>query len=103
MRTAARYLPGTPTRPGDGALTSSVRGGPIGVNRIDLPATKILLAGRGLRDADPHLLREAVAVGNPWRSGGLRVLTGDTGSRSACSTWPLSPTRSGGRAGDAVR
>jgi DNA primase catalytic core len=60
MQIAARNLPGAPGRPGDGALTSSVQGGPIGVNRIDLPVTQILLAGRGLRGTDPRLLREAV-------------------------------------------
>jgi len=60
-------------------LTSSVRGGPIGVNRIDLPTTQILLAGRGMREADPQRLRQAVvdhrrpatAIGN------LRRLAGD--------------------------
>jgi len=77
MRFATRYLPGTPRRPGDGALTSSVRAGPIGVNRVDLPATQILLAGRGLREADPSLIREAMeghrpgaAIGNLRRLGG---------------------------------
>jgi hypothetical protein len=60
MQTAARYLPDALRRAGDGALTSSVRGGPIGVNRIDLPTTQILLAGRGMREADPQRLREAV-------------------------------------------
>src|SRR5207249_2491781 len=35
MQTAARYLPDALRRAGDGALISSVRGGPIGVNRID--------------------------------------------------------------------
>jgi len=79
MQTAARYLPDALRRAGDGALTSSVRGGPIGVNRIDLPTTQILLAGRGMREADPQRLREAVvdhhrpatAIGN------LRRLAGD--------------------------
>jgi DNA primase catalytic core len=79
MQTAARYLPDALRRAGDGALTSSVRGGPIGVNRIDLPTTQILLTGRGMREADPRRLREAVvdhhrpatAIGN------LRRLAGD--------------------------
>jgi hypothetical protein len=77
MRAATGHLPGTPRRPGDGGLTSSVRGGPIGVNRIDLPATQILLAGRDLREADVGLLRDAVeghrpgvAVSNVRKLGG---------------------------------
>jgi DNA primase catalytic core len=64
-------------RPGDGGLTASVRGGPIGVNRVDLPATQILLAGRGLREVDVGRLREAVeghrldvALVNACRVGG---------------------------------
>ena len=76
---AAGHLPDALRRAGDGALTSTVRGGPIGVNRIDLPTTHILLAGRGTREADPQRLREAVvdhhrpatAIGN------LRRLAGD--------------------------
>ncbi len=65
MRAAARVLPGTPRRAGDGALTGSVRGGPIGVNRLDLPATQILLAGRALREVNPAQLREAIEGRRP--------------------------------------
>jgi len=43
-----------------GGSTTSVRGGPIEVNRVDLPAARILLAGRGLRHLDPARLREAI-------------------------------------------
>jgi DNA primase catalytic core len=60
MGVAAPALPGTPRRAGDEALTASVRGGPIGVNRLDLPATQILLTGRALREIDPARLREAL-------------------------------------------
>jgi hypothetical protein len=78
MHTAARYLPDTLRRAGDGALTSSVRGGPIGVNRIDLPTTQILLAGREMREADPQRLREAVDHQQPATAiGNLRHLAGD--------------------------
>jgi DNA primase catalytic core len=77
MLTAVRYLPDALRRAGDGALTSSVRGGSIGVNRIDLPATQILLAGRGMRDADPQRLREAVDRHRPATAiGNLRRLAG---------------------------
>lgn len=78
MQAAARYLPDTLRRTGDGALTSSVRGGPIGVNRIDLPTTQILLAGRGMREADPQRLREAVDHDRPGIAiGNLRRLFGN--------------------------
>jgi hypothetical protein len=52
-------------RPGDGALTASVRGGPIGVNRIDLPVTQILLTGRALRDAAPDQVYQAIRGQTP--------------------------------------
>ena len=78
MQTAARYLPDALRRAGDGALTSSVRGGPIGINRIDLPTTQILLAGRGMREADPQRLREAVDHHRPATAiSNLRRLAGD--------------------------
>ncbi len=65
MRAAAQHLPAVARRPGDGGLTSSVRGGPIGVNRIDLPATQITLVSRNLREGDTNLLREAVEAHRP--------------------------------------
>jgi len=79
MQTAARHLPDALRRAGDGALTSSVRGGPIGVNRIDLPTTQILLAGRGMREAHPQRLREAVVDHHRPATviGNLRRLAGD--------------------------
>lgn len=54
-----------PRRPGDGALTASVRAGHIGVNRLDLPITQILLAGRALSHLDPSELRTAVQHHRP--------------------------------------
>lgn len=74
MRAAVRELPGTPRRVGDGALTASVRGGPVGVNRVDLPATQIVLAGRALRDVDPDRLRQALDGRRP--AAALTALTG---------------------------
>ncbi|GIF74176.1 MULTISPECIES: toprim domain-containing protein [Asanoa] len=60
-----RAGPGAPTRPGDGALTASVRGGAIGVNRIDVPVTRIVLSGRSLSAATPAQLREALERQQP--------------------------------------
>jgi DNA primase catalytic core len=74
---AIRADPGALVRDGDGALTASVRGGPIGINRIDLPVTQILLAGRALCATEPGRLREALdgrrpsaAIGELGRLGG---------------------------------
>jgi DNA primase catalytic core len=52
-----------PAVPGDGALTASVRGGPIGVNRVDLPVTQLVIAGRALSRTALDTVREAVE----WR------------------------------------
>ncbi|MEV4212596.1 toprim domain-containing protein [Micromonospora sp. NPDC049662] len=57
--------PGAPPRAGDGALTASVRGGAIGVNRIDVPVTRIVLSGRSLSAATPAQLREALERHQP--------------------------------------
>ncbi|MEN3308861.1 MAG: primase [Micromonosporaceae bacterium] len=57
--------PAAPVRAGDGALTASVRGGPIGVNRIDLAVTQILLTGRAVPAADPDRLRQALEGRRP--------------------------------------
>ncbi len=60
---------------------ASVRGGPIAVNRIDLPVTQILLAGRALATASPDQLQAAVqgrrpaaALGQVRRLGGPATL-----------------------------
>lgn len=65
MRSAARHLTAVARRPGDGGLTSSVRGGPIGVNRIDLAVTQIVVIGRNLGESNTNLLREAVEAYRP--------------------------------------
>ena len=57
--TAAEYAAAAP-RPGDGLLTASVRHGAIGVNRLDLPVTQLVLAGRGLARVPDDRLREAI-------------------------------------------
>ncbi|MBT8226098.1 MAG: toprim domain-containing protein [Dactylosporangium sp.] len=57
---AAPVLVAVPTRVGDTALTASVRSGRIDVNRIDLPVTQILLAGRALAAVASDQLRAAV-------------------------------------------
>jgi len=50
---------------GDGALNSSVRGGAIGVNRIDLPVTQLVIAGRALSRTALDTVREAVERRTP--------------------------------------
>jgi hypothetical protein len=78
---AAQTGPGAPARAGDSALTSSVRGGPISTNRIDMPVTQILLAGHALSAIEPGRLREALdshrpsaAVGELGRLGGTATV-----------------------------
>jgi len=60
---AQRRDPGAPAVAGDGALTATVRGGAIGVNRIDAPLSQIILVGRALIRTAPDHLRRAVE----WR------------------------------------
>jgi DNA primase catalytic core len=73
----ARAGLGSPVRAGDGALTASVRGGAIGVNRVDIPVTQILLSGRALSVVEAGQLRGALegrrpgaAIGELSRLGG---------------------------------
>ena len=54
--------------PGEGALTASVRGGTIGVNRIDLPVTHLVIAGRTLSRTALEKVREAVEQRTPVRA-----------------------------------
>jgi DNA primase catalytic core len=63
MYRAAQQIARVPARAGDGALTASVRGGPIGVNRIDIALVQIALIGRGLAHTDPDTVRRAIE----WR------------------------------------
>ncbi len=60
-----RRDPHAPAVPGDGALTASVRSGPIGVNRVDLPVTQLVIAGRALSRAALDTVREAVEQRSP--------------------------------------
>ncbi|GEM_PF-6991995 len=52
--------PARRARPSDDALTATVRAGPIGTNRIDLPVTELLLTSRRLNTTDPLRLGEAI-------------------------------------------
>ncbi len=61
---AFRRDPNAPAVAGDGAVTASVRGGAIGVNRIDAPLRQIVLAGRTLAHTAPEAIRRAVE----WRT-----------------------------------
>ena len=58
---AARAAANGPHQPGllDGLLTSTVRGGPIGVNRIELPVSKIILTSRLFSTLPADRLAEA--------------------------------------------
>ncbi|MER7278016.1 toprim domain-containing protein [Dactylosporangium sp. NPDC000244] len=56
---------GQHTPAGGQLLTASVRGGAIGVNRLDLPPTSIVLAGRRTAAVDTELLRTAVEPRRP--------------------------------------
>ncbi|WP_327009726.1 toprim domain-containing protein [Dactylosporangium sp. NBC_01737] len=62
---------------GDQLLTASVRGGTIGVNRLDLPPTTILLAGRRVAAIGIEQLRTAIQPRRPEVTvAGLRQLAG---------------------------
>jgi hypothetical protein len=55
---ARRRDPNTRAAAGDGALTASVWAGPVGVNRIDVPLSQMILAGRALANtAQDYILR----------------------------------------------
>jgi DNA primase catalytic core len=57
--------PITPVVAGDGTLTASVRGGAIGVNRINMPLHQIAIIGRPLTHTAPDRIRHAIEWRNP--------------------------------------
>ncbi|MEV6922946.1 toprim domain-containing protein [Dactylosporangium sp. NPDC051485] len=64
-------------RTGDQLLTATVRGGTIGINRLDLPPTSILLAGRRVTAIGIEQLRTAIEPRRPDVTlAGLRQLAG---------------------------
>jgi hypothetical protein len=65
MRLAAEQMAHIPAAPGDGMLISTVRDGPIGVNRIDVALTQFIITGRALSLAEPGRIHEAVLHRRP--------------------------------------
>ncbi|HEU4422772.1 MAG TPA: hypothetical protein VFR67_09575 [Pilimelia sp.] len=79
MCRAAREMARVAVRSGAGALTSSVRGGPIGINRIDLAVDQLVIAWRALSGLDPEVVRDAVERHRPAQAiAGLRGVGGQS-------------------------
>ncbi|GAA1575792.1 hypothetical protein GCM10009827_117110 [Dactylosporangium maewongense] len=74
---AAPQPGGRSSHVGDQLLTASVRGGAIGINRLDLPPTTVLLAGRRVTAIGIQQLRTAIEPRRPEVTvAGLRQLAG---------------------------